>query len=451
VPSDRPGIRPDATDPGSRVRPDAAGSGTRPDIVVTGTGVISPAGLGAARLWEAMAAGKTFFDHPGGDGAPSGLPWPTAVVDTSEITWPEGRSWADASKYANQSARWAVAVARQALAQAGITGEREDVRGGTIMAVASSGDELSDVIPQLASKYRGDARPLAKFLHDEVPDYSYIRGIPSPLGQFVSMASGFRGSNVAAYGEAAAGGAGALALAGRLLETGELDRVLVVGVGAPLTVTGMAAFDQDEPLGTRATTGAGPFDAERSGTLAGQGAAAVLLERADVAAGPALARFLGCEVLAAADLPTAAGLAVDAVLAGADAGPTVWWAHGAGSARLDRVEADTVLPRAGSLPVTGSKGTIGNAFECSALIDTALAVESLTRAELPPVGLLNRPDPALPGLDPVLGAPRPLPPPATLLLTALNQGAEATAAGALLLATAQTAGAHVTAHGKAHA
>ncbi|MGW2642782.1 beta-ketoacyl synthase N-terminal-like domain-containing protein [Streptomyces sp. NPDC001348] len=414
----------------------------RPGIVVTGTGVISAAGPGTARLWQAMAAGKPLFDRP------SGLPWPTAAVDTSEIGWPEGSSWANAGKYANQSARWAVAVARQALEQAGISGGTEDVRGGTIMAVASSGDELSDVIPQLASAFRHDTRPLAKFLHDEVPDYSYIRGIPSQLGQFVSMASGFRGSNVAAYGEAAAGGTGALALAVRLLETGELDRVLVVGVGAPLTVTGLAAFDQDEPLGTRATTGAGPFDAERSGTLPGQGAAAVLLERADVATGTALARFLGCEVLAAADLATAAGLAVDAVLTDADTRPTVWWAHGAGSVRLDRVEAETVLPRVGSLPVTGSKGTIGNAFECSALIDTALAVESLTRAELPPVGLLGRPDPGLGGLEPVIGGPRPLPTPATVLLTALNQGAAATAAGALILATAEG---RTTDHGEAQA
>ncbi|MFF7329106.1 beta-ketoacyl synthase N-terminal-like domain-containing protein [Streptomyces sp. NPDC008150] len=417
-------------------------------VVVTGTGVISPAGLGTARLWEAMAAGKTFFGTGDHDGPAPALPWPSAAVDTSEIGWPEGRSWADASKYANQSARWAVAVARQALEQAGIDGAVEDVRGGTVMAVGSSGDELSDVIPRLASRFRKDPRPLAKFLHDEVPDYSYIRGIPSQLGQFVSMASGFRGSNVAAYGEAAAGGTGALALAARLLESGELDRVLVVGVGAPLSVTSMAAFDQDDPFGTRATAGAGPFDTDRAGTLVGQGAAAVLLERADLARGPALARFLGCEVLAAADAETASALAVDAVLGASGRAPTVWWAHGAGSPHLDAVEARTVLGRTGAgagaagagLPVTGSKGTIGNAFECSALIDTALTVESLGRRELPPIGLLRRADPLLAGLDPVLGEPRPLPADATALLTAFNQGRGASAAGAVVLAAEPVTG-----------
>ncbi|KUN84252.1 beta-ketoacyl synthase N-terminal-like domain-containing protein [Streptomyces griseoruber] len=402
-------------------------------IVVTGTGVISPAGLGAARLWEAMAAGKAFFGTGDHDGPAPALPWPTAAVDTSEIGWPQGTVWANAGKYANQSARWAVAVAGQALEQAGITGDTEDVRGGTVMAVGSSGDELSEVMPRLAARFRDDPRPLAKFLHDEVPDYSYIRGIPSQLGQFVSLASGFRGSNVAAYGESAAGGTGALALAVRLLEDGELDRVLVVGVAGALSMTSLAAFDSHEAFGTRATVGAGPFDTGRAGTLPGQGAAAVLLERADRARGVPLARFLGCEVLAARDPESASRYAVDAVLADA-APPDAWWAHGAGSRTLDAVEAHTVTARAGTLPVTGSKGTIGNAFECAALLDTALVVESLARRELPPVGLLDRPDPALGALDPVLGGPRPLGDGTTVLLTAFNQGRGAAAAGAALIA-----------------
>jgi 3-oxoacyl-[acyl-carrier-protein] synthase II len=412
-------------------------------VVVTGTGVLSPAGAGAAPLWEAMAEGRTFFGGAGTAQASgseeadrAALPWPTAVVAT-EVGWPGGTTWANASKYANQSARWAVAVARQALEQAGITDAAEDVRGGIVMAVGSTGDELSDVMPRLASRFRHDARPLVKFLHDEVPDYSYIRGIPSQLGQFVSMASGFRGSNLAAYGEAAAGGTGALALAVRLLESGELDRVLVIGVGAPLSLTALAAFDQDEPFGTRAAEGAGPFDTDRAGTLPGQGAAALLLERSTAARGRPLARLLGCEVLAAADPGLAAGLAVDAVLAGADGAPSAWWAHGAGSRELDRREAGAVLPRVGDVPVTGSKGTVGNAFECSALLDTALVTESLARGALPPVGLLRRPDPALGRLDAVTGSPRPLGPAPAALITAFNQSRGAAAAGALLVTAAE--------------
>lgn len=124
------------------------------------------------------------------------------------------------------------------------------------MAVGSTGDELGDVMPRVAGMALDDPRPLATLLYEEVPDYSYIRGIPSQLGQFVCMTTGFRGSNVAAYGEVAAGGLGALALALRLLESGELDRVLVVGVAPPSSVTALHSFDRDEPLGTEAAPGA---------------------------------------------------------------------------------------------------------------------------------------------------------------------------------------------------
>lgn len=144
-------------------------------------------------------------------------------------------------------------------------------------------------------------------------------------------------------------------------------------------------------------------------------------------------------MLVAADVAASARLVVDSVLADADTTPTMWWAHGAGSPLLDRVETLAVLPRVGSLPVTGSKGTIGNAFECSALIDTALVVESLGRGELPPAGLLRRPDPGLGGLDPVMGETRPLSPAPTALVTAFNQGHHSTAAGAIVIASTRGA------------
>ncbi|MFJ1704271.1 beta-ketoacyl synthase N-terminal-like domain-containing protein [Kitasatospora sp. NPDC088346] len=406
-------------------------------LVVTGTGTISPAGLGPARLWEAMAAGKAFFGTGDGRGGRTpALPWPIAAVDRSEIDWPAGEPWVDNRKYANLAAHWAVAVALQALERSGRATAEDAPRGGTVIAVGSGGDELAEVIPRLAALAEHDPRPLAKLLYDEVPDYSYIRGIPSQMGQFVSMASGFRGSNVAAYGETGAGGLGALSLAVRLLESGELDRVLVVGVAPPMSVTAMAAFDQDEPFGTAAEAGRGPFDADRAGTLIGQGAAALMLERADTARARGvrpLAGLLACETIAAADRRTATAAALGSALDRAGRAPDLWWAHGAGSGPLDREECEAVLPAVGGVPATSSKGTVGNAFECSALIDAALTVETLGRGRLPQVGLLRRTDPALGPLDAVLDRPRTVPDATTALVTALNHGRGAAAAGALVL------------------
>ncbi|MFD4908461.1 beta-ketoacyl synthase N-terminal-like domain-containing protein [Kitasatospora purpeofusca] len=407
------------------------------DVIVTGTGVISPAGPGTEPLWSAMAAGRSLFGPPGP------LPWPVAAVDRSSVEWPPGRPWVDNRKYANLAAHWAVGAARLALRQAGRDPDAPDApgwgdpeRGGTVMAVGSTGDELGDVIPRLAGMALDDPRPLATLLYEEVPDYSYIRGIPSQLGQFVCMTTGFRGSNVAAYGEVAAGGLGALALALRLLESGELDRVLVVGVAPPSSVTALHSFDRDEPLGTEAAPGRGPFDEERAGPLLGQGAAAVLLERAAPADAPApraLARLLACETVVAADRASATGLAVRSALRRAGERPDHWWAHGSGSPAADREECSAVLPQIGAVPVTSSKGTLGLALECSALIDTALAVESLRRGQLPPVGLLRRPDPRLGGPDTVTGQARPVPGPGTALITGIDHGRSSASAGALVL------------------
>jgi 3-oxoacyl-[acyl-carrier-protein] synthase II len=409
-------------------------------IVITGSSVISPAGKGARLLFDAMSTGKKFFD--GGydaEGSISGaFPWPTAAVPTSDLGWPDGNTWANNKKYANIAAHWAVTAARLALKTAGAADVAGAARCGTVMAVSSTGgaDELSDLIPRLAAMAETDSRPLAKLLYDEVPDYSYIRGIPSQLGQFVSMVSGFRGSNVAVYGEAGAGGFGALALAARLVGSGELDRVLVVGVSPPLSISAMVAFDREETLGTLADPGCGPFDVGRAGTLIGQGAAAIMLESQAVANARGvvpLAELRACETMGASTRTDAIDAAVQSVVNRQDEPPGLWWAHGAGSITLDFEECSGV-GRYVDAPTTASKGTIGNAFECAGLIDLALAVEALEQEVAPPIGLLQKPDPQLGDIDFIHGAPRPIPCVRSVIVTTVNHGPSAAMAGAALVA-----------------
>ena len=66
------------------------------------------------------------------------------------------------------------------------------------------------------------------------------------------------------------------------------------------------------------------------------------------------------------------------------------------------------------------------------MIDLALAVEALKRAEVPPVGLLENPDPALGGIDFVVKTSRRLQQgPKTALVTALDY--RVAAAGAAVI------------------
>ncbi|MFI1393342.1 beta-ketoacyl synthase N-terminal-like domain-containing protein [Streptomyces sp. NPDC020681] len=404
-------------------------------VVITGTGVITAAGSGPGPVLDTMFSGTALFPDRAGT---SWLPWPVAEMRLSEIAWPDGDAWVNNQKYASATAHAAVAAARLAVAVAGGADDHaEGVRCGTILAAGiSGGDELNEVIPKLAVQAETDPRPLAKLLYDEVPDYSYLRGIPSQVGQFVCMAAGFLGSNVAVYGESGASGLGALSVALRILHSGELDRVLVVGVQPPLSATVLAALDQEEAIGTRASTGSGPFDRGRNGTLLGEGAAAIMLERADTARErgvPAVAEILACETLCASERTQALGTAVSSVLDQAGRQPDLWWAHGSGSVESDLDECRTVGPLTAGTPVTSSKGTIGNAFECAGLIDTALAVEALDRGRIPPVGLLREPDPALGAIDFVHDGPRPVSPAGTALVTTFSPGPHATTAGAAML------------------
>jgi 3-oxoacyl-[acyl-carrier-protein] synthase II len=407
------------------------------DLVITGSGVISPAVDGVTGLWEAMADRRTFFTTlgpPRGEGGPS---WPLAEVREADLSWPAAAEWADVRKYANTSSHLAVTVAAMAMRGNESLRDRDPRRSGVVIAAGGGGsDELDRVMPRIAVLSLTDPRPLPKLLYDEVPDYSYIRGIPVQMGQFVSMISGFQGANAAVNGEAGVGGLGALALAVRLVDSGELDRVLVVGVAPRLSCAGLASLNNDDPFATDSGIGAGPFDVERAGTIAGQGAASVLIERAGAArerdAVPT-ARLLACETICAADRRTAAATAVRLVVDQAGRDPGCWWAHGAGSPALDLDECQAVVPEIGTVPVTSSKGTIGNAFDCSALIDTALTVESLNRAQLPPVGLLRKPDPALGDIDPVLDEPRAVEDDQAALVTAFTHGRGTAMAGAVML------------------
>jgi 3-oxoacyl-[acyl-carrier-protein] synthase II len=407
-------------------------------IIVTGAGMITPAGRGAQETFAAMEAGVNFFDHRIKiGGMDERQPWPVASIAWSDIGWPDGQIWSNNKKYANYAGHAAVAAARQAVDGRIISDPSEAVRCGIVIAVGSTnGAELGESIQKVAVMADDDSRPLATLMFDESPDFSYVRGIPSQVGQFVSMITGFRGSNVVVYGESSAGGLSALSFAMRLIQSGELDRVMVVGVTPALPIGMLAALEQRESIGTEVAPGRGPFDVERAGTLVGQAAVAIVLEREgafDTGHGEPLAELAACETLSAASRREAADFVVDSVLRQAGSKPGVWWACGAGSVASDRDECQAVAPRLSGIPVTSSKGTIGNSFECSGLIDVALAIESFARETAPPIGLLKTPDPSLGDIDFVIDAPRRLTGVNSALITALGSGASTTAGAAILV------------------
>ncbi|MFJ1751552.1 beta-ketoacyl synthase N-terminal-like domain-containing protein [Kitasatospora sp. NPDC088134] len=205
-------------------------------------------------------------------------------------------------------------------------------------------------------------------------------------------------------GASAASGSLAAIQAVRLLEAGEVDHCLVVGPCSELSPLELRALHDSGAL-ARSTPGADPatvcrpFDADRSGLVYGQGAAAVLLTRLAPAA-PALARLpgfgLGLDGARGME-PHAAGQAA-AMRAALDrarlpAGAVGYVnAHAAGTVVGDRTEAQAIHEVFGAGPLVNStKALTGHCFGSAGLMELVATALQLRERRCHPNPNLYRP------------------------------------------------------------
>lgn len=195
---------------------------------------------------------------------------------------------------------------------------------------------------------------------------------------------------------ACASGADALGYAHRLLAYGQVDRVAGIAADAMLTHSALTFFDRmraltsqlDEPLNAPR-----PFDESRDGFVAGEGAAAVVLER-DKPDTSARARLLGygssCDAHhQAAPDPTGVGIdravksaLADAALAAAEIVSIN--AHGTSTPLDDAIESeamDRLYPA--HVPATAVMSTTGHMTGASGLVEFIVGAHSASSGEVP--------------------------------------------------------------------
>lgn len=261
---------------------------------------------------------------------------------------------------------WVTRLIRSALADARI----DDLEGKRVAVVVGTGErELSSV--ELWATDRGPA-----VRSDEL---SYRRAVTEAIGpvRFLSILG------------ACAAGLTAVGIGADLLEDDEADTVIAVGV-EPLHATTSAMYDR---VATRMTDVIRPFDADRVGTIFGEGAAAVVLERVsdDEAGGKVLIRGTGFSSDArrstAPDIDgimtAISGAHERAHVRGDDINLVL--AHGTGTHQNDDAEA-IALTRVGctSAFVTSVKPMIGHTLASSGLISLVVAAGCLQRGVVPP-------------------------------------------------------------------
>ena len=367
-------------------------------VVVTGVGAVTPLGVGARTLHERWSAGACGIR----DGEA-----PCADFDPSDFLT------AKAARRADRFTQLALAACAEAIADAGWEQELPygPERVGCVVGTGIGG--ISTVIDgQDTLRERGAecVSPLS------IPLMMSNAGAGA-----LSMRHGLRGPSFA-VSSACASGAHALGSAMRMLQCGEADAVVAGGSEAGLTPLARAAFGALDALSTSGITR--PFDVRRDGFVMGEGAAVMVLERAE------LARSRGALVLGTirgygassdahhltAPRDDGAGQAAAMTAALVDAGIGAEQldyvnAHGTSTPLNDRAETHAIKLALGEharrIPVSSTKSAIGHLLGAAGAVEAVATLLALRERVAPPTLGLSEPDEGL-DLDYVPGAARPL-------------------------------------------
>jgi 3-oxoacyl-[acyl-carrier-protein] synthase-1 len=423
-------------------------------IVVTGSGAICAAGKSPEEIWEAAWTGRSAI-RPIQQWDISG--WPTSLA--GEIPALDPRALVKDRKILRLLQRTdllGLYVAGRALDDAGLVAYREALESADAAAVndrigvyvgsGSGGYQNEHEFFPLLTTANGDLGTFGRELVATVNPMWLLRSMPSNVLCHIGIRYGLKGPNVCMTNHSVSGSL-AVVEAAAALRAGEADRALAVGHDAPIEPQMVLVY---QLLGLLSSDGLWPFDARRSGSLLGEGAAALVLETEAAAAARGarvLGGFLGSgcatdgEGLLAIrpDGNALAGAIVmaldDAGIHPAEVGMIV--AHGSGTRPSDASEAAAIHRVFGATapPVTAFKWAFGHPLAASGTLDAVLALVALRRGVVPGVASLRQLDPELGNL-PV--SVRPQVPRSDVALV-LNRGFGGSSTALLLQAAASEA------------
>ena len=289
-------------------------------------------------------------------------------------------------------------------------------RTGVYVGSGSGGYQNEHEFFPLLTTANGDLGTFGRELVATVNPMWLLRSMPSNVLCHIGIRYGLKGPNACVTNHSVSGSL-AVVEAAAALRAGEADRALAVGHDAPIEPQMVLVYHQ---LGLLSSDGLWPFDARRSGSVLGEGAAALVLET-EAAATARGARVLGgflgsgCATDAEGLLairPDGDGLAGAIVMALDDAGihPAevgMIVAHGSGTRQSDASETAAIHRVFGATapPVTAFKWAFGHPLAASGTLDAVLALVALRRGVVPGVATLRERDPDLGNL-PVSARPQ---------------------------------------------
>lgn len=395
-------------------------------VVITGLGLISPLGSSPDAVWSALSEGRSGIsacDHP--------LKFAGQVSDFTGHIDDFGPVPKDRKKMIRKGLKvmcretqMAVAAAQLALGHAGL--------GETVPDPERSGVVLgSDYMLTMPADYevgiRKCSQPEGEFEFnrwgdeglDEMSPLWMLKYLPNMPASHIAILNDLRGPNNSLTMREAASNL-AVGEAFRTIGRGHADRMIAGATGTrflPMQSLHAMQTEQMADASSEPAAACRPFDKNRTGMVAGEGAAMVLLEELETAqsrGATIYAEILGIGTSnVAAHSPQKGQLqgdcqqsltnAISAALrhanyTAADVGHIN--AHGLGTADRDSEEARAIVAalgeRGSSIPLTAPKSYFGNLGAGSGAVELISSVLALQHGRLPRVLNYETPDPDCP-------------------------------------------------------
>lgn len=250
-------------------------------VVVTGLGLVTPLGIGTAKVWENLLQGKcgiTKIHDEDFKGIPAKIAafvprgtnpgefedkhWETKLNVDRRSTTTEGLFALVAAYEALEDCKWKPIM------------QEQKERTGVSIGMAMTG--LKDILQEGNALNNQGYRRVSPFFVPRV-----LLNLPAGV---VSMTFGLQGPNHA-VSTACAASAHAIGDAFRLIRHGDADVMVAGGVEACILPLAMAGFCKMRALTTKFNDNphesSRPFDRERSGFVMGEGAGVMILEEYD--------------------------------------------------------------------------------------------------------------------------------------------------------------------------
>ncbi|MDY0164954.1 MAG: beta-ketoacyl-[acyl-carrier-protein] synthase family protein [Thermoguttaceae bacterium] len=405
-------------------------------IAITGMGVISPSGIGTDAFWASLCARRSavrdlaLFPVPG---LPTTFGAEVADFDPKQYVRPR-----KSLKVMSRDIQMACAAADLACAQAGHhAAPFKPERLGVLFGAEPIPVDVNELVVAFRSCLVGgqfDFELWGKNAMSELFPLWMLKYLPNMPACHIAIAQDARGpNNSMTLGDVSS--LLAVAEAVRVIERGHADVIVAGGassrIAPPLWVrSGVFEYTRRNENPAAASR---PFDAGRDGMVAGEGAAAFVLEtvrRAESRGATILARVLG---FASAFEPTRngqplAGTAIRAAILQAldhagltpsDVGHVN--AHGASTRHDDRIEAQAIRETLGDVPVFAPKSYFGNLGPGGGAVEMVASVLAIAHGLVPPTLNYEHPDPECP-VHVVSGEGEPSRRPTALLLNHTPQG-----------------------------